>query len=70
MIKLSGKEIKDKSNPAGDIEIKFTGLRSGEKLYEELLIDAKSEITSNKFIYLAKEKFIVKQAVILKIKKF
>ena len=38
MIKLSGKEIKDKDNPAGDIEIVITGLRDGEKLYEELLI--------------------------------
>ena len=38
MIHLSGKEIKDDSNPSGDIEIEFTGLRDGEKLYEELLI--------------------------------
>lgn len=38
MIRLSGKEIKDESNPDGDIEIMFTGLRPGEKLYEELSI--------------------------------
>tara|TARA_Y100000741_G_scaffold365208_1_gene360623 strand:- start:3649 stop:5580 length:1932 start_codon:yes stop_codon:yes gene_type:complete len=38
MIKLSGKDIKNEDNPSGDIEIKFTGLRDGEKLYEELLI--------------------------------
>ena len=38
MIHLSGKEIKDDDNLSGDIEIKFTGLRDGEKLYEELLI--------------------------------
>ena len=38
MIHLSGKEIRDDSNPSGDIEIEFTGLRDGEKLYEELLI--------------------------------
>ena len=37
MIKLSGQTIKDKENPEGDIEIICTGLRSGEKLYEELL---------------------------------
>ena len=39
MIELIGKEIKDENNLSGDIEIKFTGLRDGEKLYEELLID-------------------------------
>lgn len=38
MIRLSGKEFKDESNPEGDIEIVITGLRPGEKLYEELLI--------------------------------
>lgn len=38
MIRLSGFEVKDKNNPHGDIEITCTGLRPGEKLYEELLI--------------------------------
>nr|WP_215909102.1 nucleoside-diphosphate sugar epimerase/dehydratase [Pseudoalteromonas ostreae] len=38
MIRLSGFEVKDKTNPHGDIEIRCTGLRPGEKLYEELLI--------------------------------
>ena len=38
MIELSGYEIKDKKNTLGDIEIEITGLREGEKLYEELLI--------------------------------
>ncbi|MDK9684916.1 polysaccharide biosynthesis protein [Pseudoalteromonas shioyasakiensis] len=38
MIRLSGFEVKDKNNPHGDIEIVCTGLRPGEKLYEELLI--------------------------------
>ncbi|MBB1424717.1 polysaccharide biosynthesis protein [Pseudoalteromonas sp. SG43-7] len=38
MIRLSGLEVKDKTNPHGDIEILCTGLRPGEKLYEELLI--------------------------------
>ncbi|MCP5086262.1 MAG: polysaccharide biosynthesis protein [Rhodobacteraceae bacterium] len=38
LIKISGLNIKDASNPHGDIEIQVTGLRPGEKLYEELLI--------------------------------
>lgn len=42
MIKLSGRTIKDVENPDGDLEIVFTGLRPGEKLYEELLIDDES----------------------------
>ena len=37
MIHLSGYEVKDENNPAGDIEIVFSGLRPGEKLYEELI---------------------------------
>ena len=38
MIRLTGCELKDDSHPNGDIEIVFTGLRPGEKLYEELII--------------------------------
>lgn len=38
MIHLSGLTVKNEKNPDGDIEIKITGLRPGEKLYEELLI--------------------------------
>ncbi|MEH6480043.1 MULTISPECIES: polysaccharide biosynthesis protein [Pseudoalteromonas] len=38
MVRLSGFEVKSDTNPHGDIEIKCTGLRPGEKLYEELLI--------------------------------
>jgi FlaA1/EpsC-like NDP-sugar epimerase len=40
MIHLSGLEVKDEKHPDGDIEITFSGLRPGEKLYEELLIGA------------------------------
>lgn len=38
VIRLSGFEVKDELNPDGDIAIEFSGLRPGEKLYEELLI--------------------------------
>ena len=38
MVQLSGFEVRDEKNPDGDIEIRFTGLRAAEKLFEELLI--------------------------------
>jgi FlaA1/EpsC-like NDP-sugar epimerase len=38
MIHLSGLEVRDEAHPRGDVEIRFSGLRPGEKLYEELLI--------------------------------
>jgi FlaA1/EpsC-like NDP-sugar epimerase len=38
MIHLSGLEVRDEAHPRGDIEVRFSGLRPGEKLYEELLI--------------------------------
>ena len=55
LISLSGLEIRDKSNPEGDIEIIFTGLRPGEKLYEELLIGEDVAETSHKQIWRAEE---------------
>ena len=55
MIKLSGLEVKDESNPDGDIEIKYTGLRPGEKLFEELLIGDNTIDTDNPLIMRAKE---------------
>ena len=55
MIRLSGLEVKDESNPDGDIEIKYTGLRPGEKLYEELLIGDNVSETDNPLIMRAQE---------------
>ncbi len=55
MINLSGLTIKDKNNPRGDIEILCTGLRPGEKLYEELLIEDNSKPTQHPYIYRAQE---------------
>ena len=47
MIRLSGLELRDETNPDGDIEISYTGLRPGEKLYEELLIGANTTGTEH-----------------------
>ena len=58
MIRLSGLEVKDKLNPHGDIEIKYVGLRPGEKLYEELLIGNRVNKTENPLIMRAKEEMI------------
>jgi len=58
MIKLSGLSIKDDKNLQGDIEIKITGLRPGEKLYEELLIGNNPQKTCHEKIQKAQEPFI------------
>ena len=68
LIKLSGLQLKDDLNPNGDIEIKITGLRPGEKLYEELLIDAETENTDHPLIFRAKENFIIMDEIIPKLK--
>ena len=47
MIELSGLTVKDAQNPDGDIEIEISGLRPGEKLYEELLIGENPQHTSH-----------------------
>lgn len=58
MIQLSGVTVKDQDDPSGDIGIEFTGLRPGEKLYEELLIGADSEATDHPMIMRANEAFL------------
>lgn len=58
MIHLSGLEIKDETHPNGEIEIVFTGLRPGEKLYEELLIGDQVSRTSHPRIMRAEEHVI------------
>ena len=58
LISLSGKEVKNEENPEGDIEIIFTGLRPGEKLFEELLIGDNVDTTEHEQIYRADEDFI------------
>lgn len=57
MISLSGLKVRDDQNPNGDIEIQYTGLRPGEKLYEELLIDEENtQITAHTRILRSVEK--------------
>ena len=58
MIQLSGLVVLDENNPKGDIEIQYTGLRPGEKLYEELLVDGRFSMTKNKLIRRAEEGMI------------
>ena len=60
LINLSGMEVKDDLNPEGDIEIIITGLRPGEKLYEELLIGDNVSNTEYKQILRAEEDFLSK----------
>ena len=58
IVNLSGLSIKDKENPEGDIEIKIIGLRSGEKLYEELLMGDNPQPTQHEKIKKAQDSFI------------
>ncbi|HET8700089.1 MAG TPA: nucleoside-diphosphate sugar epimerase/dehydratase [Nitrococcus sp.] len=57
MIHLAGYEVRDEENPNGDIAIEFTGLRPGEKLYEELLIGDDITPTQHPMIRRAQECF-------------
>jgi FlaA1/EpsC-like NDP-sugar epimerase len=58
IIELSGLTLKDENNPSGDIEIEITGLRPGEKLYEELLIGDNPLPTNHPRIMKAHEDFL------------
>ncbi|MBB2720382.1 UNVERIFIED_ORG: FlaA1/EpsC-like NDP-sugar epimerase [Rhizobium etli] len=58
MVELSGLTVRDEDNPEGDIELSVTGLRPGEKLYEELLIGDNPETTEHPRIMKAREDFL------------
>ncbi|KGG84899.1 MULTISPECIES: polysaccharide biosynthesis protein [Comamonas] len=58
LVELSGLRVRDSKNPHGDIEINITGLRPGEKLYEELLIGDGAQPTSHSRILKAHESFL------------
>ncbi|WP_299877325.1 nucleoside-diphosphate sugar epimerase/dehydratase [uncultured Cocleimonas sp.] len=60
MISLAGLQLKDQYNPDGDIEVKYSGLRPGEKLYEELLIGDNVSGTKHSRIMQANEEFLSK----------
>jgi FlaA1/EpsC-like NDP-sugar epimerase len=63
MINLSGLSVRSVDNPKGDIEIVFTGLRPGEKLYEELLIGDDVIPTSHEKILCAREEVLTTSAI-------
>ncbi|MGH8384637.1 MAG: polysaccharide biosynthesis protein [Pyrinomonadaceae bacterium] len=58
MIHLSGLSVRSERNPSGDISIEFTGLRPGEKLYEELLIGDNVAATKHPMIMTANEDYL------------
>ncbi|RFB85724.1 polysaccharide biosynthesis protein [Rhizobium leguminosarum bv. trifolii] len=58
MVELSGLTVRDENSPEGDIELSVTGLRPGEKLYEELLIGDNPETTEHPRIMKAREDFL------------
>jgi FlaA1/EpsC-like NDP-sugar epimerase len=58
MVELAGLTVRDESNPNGDIEFSITGLRPGEKLYEELLIGDNPKPTQHPRIMKAHELFL------------
>jgi len=58
MIKLAGLQVRDAEHPQGDVEIAITGLRPGEKLYEELLIGDDPQPTPHPRIMMAREAWL------------
>jgi FlaA1/EpsC-like NDP-sugar epimerase len=58
MIRLAGRTVRDAGNPHGDIEIMYTGVRPGEKLYEELFIRSAPAPTTHPTIGIGSEPFL------------
>ncbi|WP_377706485.1 polysaccharide biosynthesis protein [Pseudomonas protegens] len=67
MIHLSGLSVRSEKNPHGDIAIEFTGLRPGEKLYEELLIGDNVAATQHPMIMSANEDYLPWETLKLKL---
>ena len=70
MIRLMGLSVRDESNPEGDIEIVFSGLRPGEKLFEELLIGDASVRTEHEMIMQAHEETLSDSDVVAAMEAF
>ena len=64
MVQLSGMSLRSEDNPDGDIAIEFSGLRPGEKLYEELLIGDNVSPTEHPMIMRADEEFLSWDALV------
>ena len=58
MIRLKGFSVRDEAHPEGDIEVEYTGLKPGEKLYEELLVGGDVTGTEHRKIMRAEERFL------------
>lgn len=63
LIRLMGCEVKDADHPRGDIEIQYTGLRPGEKLFEELLVGDNVSGTEHPKILRAEEELLVEEEI-------
>jgi FlaA1/EpsC-like NDP-sugar epimerase len=70
MIRLMGLSVRDESNPEGDIDIVFSGLRPGEKLFEELLIGDASVRTEHEMIMQAHEETLSDSDVVTAMEAF
>lgn len=70
MVDLSGLTFKDEHQPDGDIEIRITGLRPGEKLYEELLIGDNPQPTLHPRVLKGNESFVSWVDLELTLKRF
>ncbi|MEE8056633.1 MAG: nucleoside-diphosphate sugar epimerase/dehydratase [Pseudomonadales bacterium] len=63
MIRLMGHEVKDSSHAYGDIDISYSGLRPGEKLYEELLVGDNVTSTGHPMIMRAEEEYLPEKEI-------
>jgi len=70
MIRLSGLEVQDETHPDGDVEIRYVGLRPGEKLYEELLIGEDTTGTDHPRIFKTSEPILAYEKLIAALDRF